>query len=127
MKKGEYYYFWDTQKQRLGKIHIIKCMESTFLFTYGKGRGECEYKAVEGKLFMDPWDVPEYRKTMSKQQNADDGLQAGFDNMVGFEHSDLSGTGYKYYPSIYYYQGSDDSLSHGSIYDVEEYYDSYDN
>lgn len=49
-----------------------------------------------------------------------------FDNMVGFEHGDISGTGYKYYPSIYYYQGPDDRLSHGSVYEYEDSMDSSD-
>ena len=122
---GRLYYFWNAVEEKVSFLTVTAVSGDSFEFTMGPGKkGKCKYKDMEGKLFEDKWAIPEFR-AMCKQNNTDKGTEeitaydTEFDNLVGFEHRDMSGE-YKYYPSIYYYQGSDDTLSHGSVYDVEE-------
>jgi len=124
LKSGVLYYFWNNAEGKVDFLTVtsIKGDEVTFSMRKGK-RGKSKLKDVEGLLYENKWDIPEYRKTQQEAETEpDEKPEDGFDNLVGFEHS-APFSEYDYYPSIYYYQGSDDTLIHGSVFDAEEAYD----
>ena len=120
LEVGSRYWFWNVQENRPCWITVTECTSTDFAFTLGRKKGRCSYKSIDGLLFKKKTDMPQFQQEEATNDNVDADEELGFDNLVGFEHSDLSGTGYKYYPSIYYYQGADDRLSHGSVFDCEE-------
>lgn len=120
LEVGSRYWFWNVQEDRACRITVTECTPTDFAFTFGGKKGRCSYDSEKGFLFENKCDMPQFQMFSESDDSSEENRELGFDNLVGFEHGDPSGTGYKYYPSIYYYQGSDDRLSHGSVFEFED-------